>query len=48
MSKSLKSYNHNSSELDYSNNSEINDSQLNEQQKIKLAIKERIQKYIVL
>ena len=48
MSQSLKIYNHNSSELGCNNNNEINDSKLSEQLKVKLAIKERIQKYIAL
>lgn len=47
MSKSLKIYNQNISKLN--NNCEIkNNSQLDEQLKVKLAIKERIQKYIAL
>jgi len=41
--------NHHSTSPELENNCEINkDSQLNEQLKVKLAIKERIQKYIAL
>ena len=47
MSKTLKNYNLISPKLE--NNCEINsNSQLDEQHKVKLAIKERIQKYIAL
>lgn len=45
MSKPLKIYNQNTPKL---NNDSKNNSQLDEQHKVKLAIKERIQKYIAL